>query len=49
MELMELAAESGCQILFTGIESLSSENLKSVNKKWANPKKFKEYSFSGNR
>lgn len=41
--LMELAAESGCQILFTGIESLSLENLQSVNKKWANPEKFEEW------
>lgn len=43
LELMELAAESGCQILFTGIESLSLRNLQSVNKKWAIPKKFKEW------
>ena len=42
-ELMELAAESGCQFLFTGIESLSVENLQSVNKKWAKPEKFKEW------
>lgn len=42
-ELMELAAESGCQFLFTGIESLSLENLQSVNKKWAKPEKFKEW------
>jgi len=42
-ELMELAAESGCLFLFTGIESLSLENLQSVNKKWANPEKFKEW------
>ena len=42
-ELMELAAESGCQFLFTGIESLSLESLQSVNKKWAKPEKFKEW------
>jgi radical SAM superfamily enzyme YgiQ (UPF0313 family) len=42
-ELMELAAESGCLFLFTGFESLSLENLQSVNKGWANPKRFKEW------
>jgi radical SAM superfamily enzyme YgiQ (UPF0313 family) len=31
-ELLKLAAESGCVSLFIGIESLSSENLKEVNK-----------------
>jgi len=31
-ELLRLAAESGCVSLFVGIESLSSENLKDVNK-----------------
>ncbi len=31
-ELLKLAAESGCVSLFVGIESLSSENLKDVNK-----------------
>jgi radical SAM superfamily enzyme YgiQ (UPF0313 family) len=31
-ELLRLAAESGCVSLFIGIESLSSENLKDVNK-----------------
>ena len=31
-ELLKLAAESGCVSLFVGIESLSSENLKEVNK-----------------
>jgi len=31
-ELLKLAAESGCVSLFLGIESLSSENLKEVNK-----------------
>jgi len=31
-ELLRLAAESGCVSLFLGIESLSSENLKEVNK-----------------
>jgi len=31
-ELLKLAAESGCVSLFLGVESLSSENLKDVNK-----------------
>jgi radical SAM superfamily enzyme YgiQ (UPF0313 family)/anti-anti-sigma regulatory factor len=31
-ELLKLAAESGCVSLFIGVESLSSENLKEVNK-----------------
>jgi radical SAM superfamily enzyme YgiQ (UPF0313 family) len=31
-ELLRLAAESGCVSLFLGVESLSSENLKEVNK-----------------
>lgn len=31
-ELLKLAAESGCVSLFVGIESLSQENLKEVNK-----------------
>jgi radical SAM superfamily enzyme YgiQ (UPF0313 family) len=31
-ELLRLAAESGCVSLFIGVESLSSENLKEVNK-----------------
>ena len=42
-EVMELAAESGCQFLFTGIESLSLENLQAVDKKWAKPEKFAEW------
>lgn len=42
-EIMELAAESGCQFLFTGIESLSLENLQAVDKKWARPEKFEEW------
>lgn len=31
-ELLKLAAESGCVSLFVGVESLSSENLRDVNK-----------------
>jgi len=42
-EVMRLAAESGCQFLFTGIESLSQDNLRAVDKKWAKPEKFAEW------
>ena len=42
-KLMELAAQSGCQFLFTGLESLSSENLQAAGKKWASPDHFKEW------
>ncbi len=42
-EIMELAAQSGCQFLFTGIESLSLENLQAVDKKWAKPEKFAQW------
>jgi len=42
-KLMSLAAESGCQFLFTGIESLSQDNLRAVDKKWAKPEKFAEW------
>ncbi|MBA4374477.1 MAG: B12-binding domain-containing radical SAM protein [Thermodesulfovibrio sp.] len=42
-EVMGLAAESGCQFLFTGIESLSQDNLQAVDKKWAKSEKFAEW------
>ena len=42
-EVMELAAESGCQFLFTGIESIISSNLKAVDKNWARPEQFSEW------
>lgn len=41
-ELMRLAAESGCVSLFVGIESLSSENLKDVNKSFNRAPQFEE-------
>jgi radical SAM superfamily enzyme YgiQ (UPF0313 family) len=41
-ELLRLAAESGCVSLFLGIESLSSENLKEVNKAFNQVKQFEE-------
>jgi radical SAM superfamily enzyme YgiQ (UPF0313 family) len=41
-ELLKLAAESGCVSLFIGIESLSSENLKEVNKAFNRVSQFEE-------
>ncbi|MFC1591636.1 B12-binding domain-containing radical SAM protein [Thermodesulfobacteriota bacterium] len=39
-KLMELAAQSGCQFLFTGLESLNPDNLQAAAKKWAKPDQF---------
>ncbi len=41
-ELLKLAAESGCVSLFLGVESLSSENLKEVNKSFNRAHQFEE-------
>jgi radical SAM superfamily enzyme YgiQ (UPF0313 family) len=41
-ELLKLAAESGCVSLFMGIESLSTENLKEVNKTFNRVSQFDE-------
>jgi radical SAM superfamily enzyme YgiQ (UPF0313 family) len=41
-ELLKLAAESGCVSLFIGVESLSSENLKDVNKSFNQVHQFEE-------
>jgi radical SAM superfamily enzyme YgiQ (UPF0313 family) len=41
-ELLKLAAESGCVSLFIGVESLSSENLKEVNKAFNRVSQFEE-------
>jgi radical SAM superfamily enzyme YgiQ (UPF0313 family) len=41
-ELLKLAAESGCVSLFIGVESLSSENLKDVNKTFNRAHQFEE-------
>jgi radical SAM superfamily enzyme YgiQ (UPF0313 family) len=41
-ELLKLAAESGCVSLFLGIESLSPENLKEVNKGFNRSHQFEE-------
>jgi hypothetical protein len=41
-ELLKLAAESGCVSLFVGVESLSSENLREVNKAFNQVCQFEE-------
>ena len=41
-ELLKLAAESGCVSLFVGVESLSAENLKQVNKSFNRAHQFEE-------
>ncbi|MDI7261922.1 MAG: radical SAM protein [Thermodesulfobacteriota bacterium] len=41
-ELLRLAAESGCVSLFIGVESLSPENLKGVNKSFNRVPQFEE-------
>ena len=41
-ELLKLAADSGCVSLFVGIESLSYENLKDVNKSFNRASQFEE-------
>ena len=41
-ELLRLAAESGCVSLFVGVESLSPENLKDVNKSFNRAPQFEE-------
>jgi len=42
-EIMAMAAASGCQFLFTGIESLSQDNLQDVGKRWAKANKLAEW------
>lgn len=41
-ELLEIIASSGCYVLSFGLESISRESLKSMNKAWANPEKYAE-------
>ena len=41
-ELLELAAKSGCTGLFIGVETISSDNLASVNKRFNKVDKFRE-------
>lgn len=42
-ELLDLAAESGCRMLFAGLETLNSDCLKEVGKEWAVPSKYPEF------
>lgn len=41
-ELLKIIASSGCYVLSFGLESISRESLKSMNKAWANPDKYAE-------
>lgn len=41
-ELLEIIANSGCYVLSFGLESITKESLKSMNKSWANPDKYAE-------
>ena len=41
-ELLKLIADSGCYVLSFGLESITKESLKSMNKAWANPDKYSE-------
>lgn len=41
-ELLDIIASSGCYVLSFGLESISKESLKSMNKSWANPDKYSE-------
>lgn len=42
-EVMKLMAESGCQTLFVGLESISEESLKSINKKMNRVKEYDRF------
>ena len=41
-ELLQLAAESGCETLSFGLESVNPDSLKNVNKSWAQPQRYAE-------
>ena len=41
-ELLAIVADSGCLALSFGLESLSAESLKYMDKSWANPKEYPE-------
>ena len=41
-ELLKIIADSGCYVLSFGLESITKESLKSMNKSWANPDKYEE-------
>ena len=40
--LLKIIADSGCYVLSFGLESITKESLKSMNKSWANPDKYAE-------
>ncbi|HHT92591.1 MAG TPA: B12-binding domain-containing radical SAM protein [Clostridiaceae bacterium] len=39
-KLLNVVAESGCDVLSFGLESISKESLDAMNKRWANPKEY---------
>ncbi len=41
-ELLSIIAKSGCYVLSFGLESISKESLRSMNKAWADPSKYSE-------
>ncbi len=41
-ELLEIIASSGCYVLSFGLESISKDSLRSMNKSWADPDKYAE-------
>lgn len=41
-ELLKIIASSGCYVLSFGLESISKESLKAMNKSWADPDKYAE-------
>lgn len=41
-ELLKIIADSGCYVLSFGLESITKESLKSMNKSWANPDNYTE-------
>lgn len=41
-ELLKIIASSGCYVLSFGLESISEESLKAMNKGWADPDKYAE-------
>ncbi|MBR6626669.1 MAG: B12-binding domain-containing radical SAM protein [Lachnospiraceae bacterium] len=41
-ELLDIISSSGCYVLSFGLESISEESLRSMNKSWAKPEKYAE-------
>lgn len=42
-ELLDIAADAGCRMLFCGLETLNSDCLEEVGKEWASPAQYPEY------